>query len=178
MIEKKGFDDLIEACRLLQSRGLNFRCEIIGEGPLESALQEQIADAGLTTTVVLAGPQPQSEVIRRLAHSTVFALPCVAELGGGMDNLPTVVMEAMAAALPVVSTAIGGVPEMVRDGLSGFLVPEHQPAALAEVLGRLLPDRDLARSLGQAGRQRAAEIFAIEKSAQSLIALFRQFGAL
>ena len=95
-----------------------------------------------------------------------------------MNNLPTVVMEAMAAALPVVSTAIGGVPEMVRDGITGLLVPEHQAPALADALARLLGDRALARSLGEAGRQRAAELFAIDKSAQALSALFQRLGAL
>ena len=174
LIEKKGFGDLVEACRLLESRALNFDCEIIGEGPLESALREQIAAASLTKSVVLAGPQPQLEVVRRLAQSTVFALPCVAEADGGMDNLPTVIMEAMAAGLPVVSTAIGGVPEMVCQGVTGLLVPEHQPVALAEALARLLSDRPLARSLGQAGRERAAELFAIEQSVRSLGAVFRQ----
>lgn len=178
LIEKKGFNDLIEACRLLQERGIDFRCEIIGEGPLEAALREQIRAVGLTSVVVLAGPLPQGEVIGRLARSAVFALPCVAETEGGMDNLPTVVMEAMAAALPVVSTAIGGVPEMVGAETTGLLVPEHRPAALAEALARLLADRALARSLGGAGRQRAAELFAIDKSVQSLGALFRQLGAL
>jgi glycosyltransferase involved in cell wall biosynthesis len=173
LIEKKGFSDLIEACRLLQERGVDFRCEIIGEGPLESALREQIAVAGLADRVALAGPLPQGEVIRRLACSAVFALPCVAAAEGGMDNLPTVVMEAMAAGLPVVSTAVGGVPEMVREGVTGFLVAEHQPAALADVLARLLGDRALARSFGATGRQHAAEVFAIEESAHALIALFR-----
>jgi colanic acid/amylovoran biosynthesis glycosyltransferase len=174
LIEKKGFNDLIEACRLLQSRALNFDCEIIGEGPLESALREQIAAASLTKSVTLAGAQPQLEVVRRLARSTVFALPCVAEAGGGMDNLPTVIMEAMAAGLPVVSTAIGGVPEMVRQDATGLLVPERQPVALAEALARLISNRPLARSLGQAGRERVAELFTIEQSVRSLGALFRQ----
>ena len=177
LIEKKGFDDLIEACRLLRLREIEFRCEIIGEGPLEPTLREKITASGLTTTVTLTGAQPQSEVVRRLAQSTVFALPCRSEASGAIDNLPTVIMEAMAAGLPVVSTATGGVPEMVRDGLTGFLVPERQPAALADALARLLADRALARSLGEAGRERAAELFAIEKSAQALLALFRQFTA-
>lgn len=168
LIEKKGFDDLIAACRLLVDRGVAFRAEIIGEGPLEADLAAQIANAGLTKSVRLAGPQPQSEVISRLARSAVFALPCVAEAGGGMDNLPTVVMEAMAAGLPVVSTPIGGVPEMVREGETGLLVPERAPAALADALARLLLDRALAQSLGAAGRRRAAELFAIEQSARAL----------
>ena len=95
-----------------------------------------------------------------------------------MYNLPTVVMEAMAARLPVISTALGGVPEMVCDGFTGLLVPEHQPVALADALAQVLVDRRFARSLGEAGRQRAAELFAIDKSAEALRALFQQVGAL
>jgi colanic acid/amylovoran biosynthesis glycosyltransferase len=175
LIEKKGFPDLIEACRLLHERGLAIRAEIIGEGPLEKPLREQIAAAGLTNVIALAGPLPQREVIEQLARATVFALPCVAEAAGGMDNLPTVIMEAMAAGLPVVSTPLGGVPEMVQDGITGFLVPERQPGALADALDRLLTDRRLALSLGKAGRERA-QFFAIEKSAQALRALFAQLA--
>ena len=177
LIEKKGFSDLVEACRLLRARGTDFRCQIIGEGPLQAALQEQITAGGLTSVVLLTGPLAQGEVIDRLARAWVFALPCVPETGGGMDNLPTVVMEAMAAALPVVSTPLGGVPEMVLDGVTGFLVPGDQPAALAEALSRVLADRTLARSLGEAGRQRAGSSFAIEKSVLALRVLFQSFGA-
>ncbi len=177
LIEKKGFGDLIEACRLLAAQGTAFRAEIIGEGPLEADLQKQIDAAGLTTSVILAGPLPQAEVIHRLARSAVFALPCVPETGGGMDNLPTVVMEAMAAGLPVVSTALAGVPEMVQDGITGVLIPEHAPTVLAGTLASLLTDSARARSLGEAGRARAAEIFAIERSVQELRTLYAAFGA-
>ena len=168
---------MIEAGRLLRERGIEFRCEIIGEGPLEPVLREQIATAGLTNSVVLTGPLPQGEVIARLAQSALFVLPCVTEADGGMDNLPTVVMEAMAAGLPVISTAVAGVPEMVEEGATGLLVPEHQPVALADAVDRLLGDRPLALSLGEAGRQRAAELFAIEKSGAALRLLFQEFGA-
>lgn len=177
LIEKKGFADLLEACRRLAEQGIDFRAEIIGEGPLAAALQTQIGAAGLTKRVTFTGPLPQREVIRRLAQGVVFALPCVTEAGGGMDNLPTVVMEAMAAGLPVVSTPIGGVPEMVRDGVTGFLVPERQPALLAEALARLLGDRALAHSLGKSGREEAATRFAIEESARQLQTLFQRLAA-
>jgi colanic acid/amylovoran biosynthesis glycosyltransferase len=177
LIEKKGFEDLIQACRLLRERGLDFRCEIVGEGPLEGTLQAQIAAAGLTNTVVLTGPLAQAEIIERLARSALFVLPCVAEKDGEMDNLPTVVMEAMAAHLPVVSTQVAGIPEMVVDEETGLLVPEHQPVALANAIERLVRDRAQARSLGEAGRRRAAQLFAIEKSAAELRSLFHEFGA-
>jgi glycosyltransferase involved in cell wall biosynthesis len=84
----------------------------------------------------------------------------------------------MAAGLPVVSTALAGVPEMVQEGVTGFLVPERQPVALAEALSRLLADPALAWSLGEAGHERAAQLFAIEKSARALRNLFAQFAPL
>ncbi|MBA3962600.1 MAG: glycosyltransferase family 4 protein [Chthoniobacterales bacterium] len=174
LIEKKGFNDLIEACRLLAGRRVNFHCEIIGEGPLEGTLRAEIETAGLTKSVVLTGPLPQSEVIRRLSRSAVFALPCVAEAGGGMDNLPTVIMEAMAAGLPVVSTALAGVPEMVLEGVTGLLIPERQPAALSEALARVLLQPELAHSLGAAGRERAAARFAVERNVRELRAFFEK----
>ncbi len=173
LIEKKGFEDLVAASALLAEQGIPFRAEIIGEGPLAKELNAQIANAGLTTRVFLTGPLPQSEIIARLARASIFALPCVTESGGGMDNLPTVIMEAMAAALPVVSTPLGGVPEMVREGETGILIPERNPAALAAALRRLLQNREVAHSLGEAGRRRATELFAIEKSAEQLQRLFR-----
>jgi colanic acid/amylovoran biosynthesis glycosyltransferase len=168
LIEKKGFADLIEACRLLWERKVQFRCDIIGEGPLATSLGERIRKAGLTDCVILDGPRPEDEVKAALAQSTVFALPCVREADGGMDNLPTVVMEAMAAALPVVSTAIAGLPEMVVEGETGMLLPEHEPAILSGVLERLLSDQDFARSLGAKGRERATNLFAIEKTVEDL----------
>src|SRR5436309_2375658 len=85
LIEKKGFADLIEACRLLKPRGRPFACEIIGEGPLEAALRAQIAEAGLESCVKLAGPLTQSEIVSRVELATIFVLPCTREADGGME---------------------------------------------------------------------------------------------
>ena len=172
LIEKKGFSDLISACRVLYSRNRTFRCRIIGEGPLEESLRAQIAAAGLNESVQLTGPQTQAEIAARLAHATVFALPCTREADGGMDNLPTVIMEAMAAGLPVISTPLAGVPEMVMDGTNGELVPERDPPALAAGIERLLDDPARARQLGERGRQIAREKFSIETSVRQLREIF------
>ena len=172
LIEKKGFSDLVGACALLHSRGKMFRCAIIGEGPLEDSLRSQIENSGLTDYVELTGPQTQSEIATRLAHATIFTLPCTREADGGMDNLPTVIMEAMAAALPVISTPLAGIPEMVQDGVNGVLVPDRDPSALAGALERLLNDPQEARRLGERGRQIAREKFSIEESARKLREIF------
>ena len=177
LIEKKGFADLIRACRQLQDEGRSFHCEIIGEGPFEEQLCRQIDELHLPNEVRLLGPKSQSQVVEHLANSTVLVLPSVVDPEGGMDNLPTVIMEAMAAGLPVVSTAIGGIPEMIIENETGFLVSPSAPAALAHALGKVIVDLPLARRLGENGRKRAEELFSIEKNARSLVRLIEQIGS-
>ena len=171
LIAKKGFADLIRACRLLMARGKSFRCEIIGEGPLEEELREQIAQLDLLGCVELPGAKPQQEIREHLAAASAFVLPSVIDPDGGMDNLPTVIMEAMAAGLPVISTAIGGIPEMVIQNETGFLVPPGDVAALDAAIEHLFDEIGLARRLGEHGFQRAKELFSIEKNVRSLLAL-------
>jgi colanic acid/amylovoran biosynthesis glycosyltransferase len=170
LIAKKGFADLIRACALLAERGKLFRCEIIGEGPLENELRAQIAQLNLQNRFVLSGAKPQREVRQHLAAASVFVLPSIADPEGGMDNLPTVIMEAMATGLPVVSTNIGGIPEMVVQNETGFLVQPADPIALAKAIEDVIDDRLLAQRLGEAGHQRAQELFSIEKNVRELCA--------
>ncbi len=163
LIEKKGFADLLAACALLRERGVEFRCEIIGEGPLRETLVAQAVEG-----VEFLGARSQAEITERLAAAHLFALPCTTETDGGMDNLPTVIMEAMAAGLPVVSTPLAGVPEMVLPDATGLLVPDRNPPALADALASLLANPERARALGAAGRERAAEKFSLERNVAAL----------
>jgi colanic acid/amylovoran biosynthesis glycosyltransferase len=172
LIEKKGFRDLISACALLKARGHAFVCSIIGEGPLEESLRAQIAAEKLEQSVKLTGPQTQAQIAEHLAHATMFTLPCTREADGGMDNLPTVIMEAMAAGLPVISTPLGGIPEMVEPGINGELVPERDPEALSAAIERLIADPSQSRRFGNRGREIAREKFSIEASARQLQQLF------
>ncbi len=121
--------------------------------------------------VQLPGAKPQHELRERLAAANVFVLPSVPEAEGGMDNLPTVIMEAMATGLPVVSTRIGGIPEMVIDNETGFLVRPDDPVALADAIEKVINDRSLGQKLGQAGHGRAQKLFSIEKNVRDLCAL-------
>jgi colanic acid/amylovoran biosynthesis glycosyltransferase len=171
LIDKKGFADLISACRLLVERGKSFRCQIIGEGPLEEKLRRQIDELNLQNCVELVGPKPQHEIAEHLATGTVFVLPSVIDANGGMDNLPTVIMEAMATGLPVISTAIGGIPEMVIDNETGFLVSAGDVVALAGAIENVITNLSLARKLGQGGHERAQMLFSIEKNVRELCAL-------
>jgi len=171
LIPKKGFGDLIRACALLAKRGKSFRCEIIGEGLLENELHRQIDELFLQNTVVLSGAKPQTELRGRLAAANVFVLPSVIDPDGGMDNLPTVIMEAMATGLPVVSTNIGGIPEMVVKHETGFLVKPGDAPAMADAIENVINDRSSATRLGHYGCERARTLFSIEKNVRELCAL-------
>lgn len=171
LIPKKGFRDLIRACSLLAERGKSFQCEIIGEGPLEIELRSQIERLGLQNRVVLSGTKPQSQVRHHLAAANVFVLPSVIDPDGGMDNLPTVIMEAMATGLPIVSTNLGGIPEMVVENETGFLVQPGDVESMADGIQNLISDCSLAERLGQSGYDRAQALFSIEKNVRDLCAL-------
>ena len=171
LIAKKGFADLIRACGLFAERGKSFQCEIIGEGPLENDLRAQIERLGLQNSVILSGAKPQREVRQRLAAANVFVLPSVVDAQGGMDNLPTVIMEAMATGLSVISTNIGGISEMVVQNETGFLVRPGDSVVLSGAIEKVIDDRVLAQKLGHAGYERAQRLFSIDKNVRELCAL-------
>jgi colanic acid/amylovoran biosynthesis glycosyltransferase len=178
LVEKKGFGDLIDACRLLRAEGVEFTCDILGGGPMEKELQARIDRDQLGASVRLLGPKSQAEVRERLAEATIFVLACVPEKGGGSDNLPTVVMEAMACSAPVISTRLAGVPEMIQDGAEGVLVAPGAPPALAEAMGKLLRDQALAVRLGTQGRASVEEKFSIENTTRALKYLLVKNGGI
>ncbi len=169
LIEKKGFGDLVAACAKLRKMGVPaFECVIVGDGPLEDELGGRIAAEKLDDIVTLAGAKSQREIVELLGGTSVFALACVTERAGGKDNLPTVIMEAMAARVPCLSTRLAGIPEMVIEGETGLLVDEGDVSGLAEALAKLLRDKELRSRMGEAGRMRAREVFAKEITARSL----------
>jgi glycosyltransferase involved in cell wall biosynthesis len=179
LIEKKGYDDLITACGMLRDRGMKFQCRIVGEGPLEADLKSQITKYKLQDEVHLTGPLRMSEITRLLAEETqVFALACKTEREGGKDNLPTVLMEAMATSLPCVSTRLAGIPEMVHDGVTGLLCDEGRPDQLAERIAALLQDSARCDAMGVAGLNLAKERFAKEITAFELLRALASHSAM
>jgi glycosyltransferase involved in cell wall biosynthesis len=176
LIPVKGHTHLIAACARLRERGIPFECDIVGDGPLRGILQAEIDAANLGGSVRLTGSLPQEEVFRRLGASDVFALPSIVDSQGATDILPTVVLEAMAAARPVAATRVGGVAELVEDGRTGFMLPPGDAAALADALERLLEHAALRREFGAAGRAKVEHDFRVQASAAALRELFAQHG--
>lgn len=168
LVEKKGFDVLIEACALLSARGTGFRCRIVGGGEREEQLRELITARDLTDRVELVGPRTQDEVQRIVRSGAVLAAPCVVGRDGNRDGLPTVLLEAMAIGTPCVSTPVTGIPELVRHEKTGLLVPERDAAGLATALERLLEDSGLRVRLARAARTLVEENFDISLNAATM----------
>jgi len=177
LVEKKGFDDLVTACALLVARGCDFTCDIIGDGPLQAALQAQITQHGLVDRVRLLGPQPQGDVITHIQNAAIFAAPCVVGEDGNRDGLPTVLLEAMALGTPCVSTDVTGIPEVLRHNATGLMVPQHSPALLAHALAQLLDDAALRVDLAEAARAHIETNFDIHRNAAQIRALYRAASA-
>jgi len=168
---RKGFGDLVRACGILKRAGHAFRCVIVGDGPERARLEALIRAEGLSEEVTLVGSLPQPEVFAQYARSDIFALPCrpvtlqVFDREAGLlkgleawfeggeramkDGIPNVLAEAMVMGLPVVSTDLSGIPELVENGRNGMLVPPGDVDKLAGALAELLGDASLRKRLGE-----------------------------
>ena len=177
LIAKKGVGTLIEACRLLRDRGVALECEIVGEGPLRRKLEAQVREAGLGDLVRLTGPATQLAVRERYAAAHLFVLPCIIAPDGDRDGLPIAILEALACGLPVISTPVAGIPEVLRDGANALLVPPGDPPALADAVARLLSDPPLYHRLAANARASVEPRFDRRHAIAALRTRFQESGA-
>ncbi len=172
LVDKKGFDVLIDACDVLRRRGREVRCDIVGDGLLRDKLLEQIEQRRLTGQVRLLGARPRDEVMARMQAAAVLAVPCVISENGNRDGLPTVLLEAMALGTPCVSTDVTGIPEVIRDGETGLLSVQGDPESLAHRLERLLDDQELRVRIAERARALVEAEFDIHRNTPRIRALF------
>ena len=174
LVAFKGFDDLIDACAELARHRIDFVCDIIGDGPLRETLQAKIEQLDLASQVNLLGSLSQDVVLEKLRAADIFALASTTDTQGATDVFPTVILEAMASARPVVSTRLAGIPELVIDGQTGMLTPPGDSTALARALEQLLRDPELRLRFGHAGRGRIEQHFRIEQTVAPLIEMLER----
>jgi len=169
--EVKGHEYLVDACGRLRERGIDFTCDIVGGGPRREMVQARIDAANLGDRVRILGPQPRPEVQRLIREADVFVLPSVMAKNGEREGIPVALMEAMVAGLPVVSSVLSGIPELVETEVSGLLVPPRDDAALAEALERLAGDPALRARLAEAGRAKVEAEFDLTANIDRLASL-------
>jgi glycosyltransferase involved in cell wall biosynthesis len=169
LVAFKGFEYLIEACEQLRQRSIEFHCEIVGDGPLREKLRQHIAELRLDGWITLAGALPQDCVLERLRGCDIFALASTTDDNRASDIFPTVILEAMASARPVVSTTLAGIPESVVDKETGLLLPAGESGLFADALEVLCRDAQLRVRFGAAGRSRVEQYFQIETTVEPLL---------
>src|SRR5882757_1903952 len=174
LVPFKGFDDLIDACAELARRQIDFVCDIVGDGPLRETLQAKIEQLDLSSRVKLLGSLSQAAVLEKLQAADIFALASTTDAQGATDVFPTVILEAMASARPVVSTRLAGIPELVVEGQTGMLAPPGDPTTLAHALEQLLRDPELRLRFGHSGRARIEQDFRIEKTVAPLMEMLER----
>ena len=178
LVRKKGLDTLVDACALLRDRGLDFEAVIAGEsGASEQEVRDRVAAGGLEGRVTLLGPLTQDALFEEYQRASVFALPCRVLEDGDRDGIPNVLMEAMACSVPVVTTGVSGITELVHDGENGLIVDPDRPGDLADALHRLVKDPGLAHQLAEQGRRTVAERFDAATTAGRMASLLTGGGS-
>lgn len=172
LVRKKGLDTFVDACALLRDRDVDFEAVIVGgAGDHEEQVRARVAATGLEQRVTLLGPLTQTGLFAQYQQASVFALPCRVLEDGDRDGIPNVLVEAMACGVPVVSTGVSGITELVRDGENGLVVAPDRPVDLADALHRLVKDPALARHLAERGRATVSERFDAATAAERMASL-------
>lgn len=173
LLEVKGHTYLIQACKLLRDRGVNFTCHLVGKGKYHGRLAKEINQFGLGDHIIFHGACTQSHVRELLIASDIFVLASTPTRQGAREGIPVSIMEGMAVGLPVVSSDISGIPELVENGLCGFLTPPGDVDALARSIGVLIEEGSLRRKMGAAAREVILRDFNLESNARQLIQMFQ-----
>lgn len=174
-VEKKGLDTLLDAFARLPDN-LNWRWVHIGAGGLVKDLKQQAITFGLQDRLEWRGALPQTAVLEQYRKSDIFVLPCRIAKNGDRDGLPNVIVEAQSQCLPVISTTVSGVPELVDDGKNGLLVDQNDPQQFSAAIEKLMKNPDLRHQMGQAGERRVRGDFDHITSIGYLGDLFVQQG--
>jgi len=171
LFECKGFEYLIEACRLLRENNFPFRCRIVGGGYLENNLRHLVSNLRLQDLVEITGYQPQERMPGHYLWADLFILPAVLKIHWG---IPNVLLEALAVGVPVACTELPSLVELVENPRCGFIIPEKNPEAIAELIMKSSADRKLLEKYGRAGRKKIEEKWDIKKTAGRIAALFNR----
>jgi glycosyltransferase involved in cell wall biosynthesis len=171
LMPTKGFDDLIRSCKILKDKGIDFICDIVGDGPMEAGLRQLLEDLDLKIQVNLRGPLPQEDIIRLYQEADIFVLASRKTRHRDVqDGIPVVLMEAMASGIPVISTRISGIPELIEDTVTGILVCPEDLIGLSKAIERIYFDTEYAGRLARNARARVEKEYDISISADKLIA--------
>lgn len=166
--EKKGIAYLIEALAILKEKNIKFNFTLIGSGPLKNEYDAQIKRLSLEKNIVIKYPLPQEKIVEELSNSSVMVLPCIRADNGDRDVLPNVLKEAMAMKVPVITSDIAEIHELIENKKDGILIPPRDPKKIAESISLIFKNKRLAKKLGENGRKKIEKNFNVKIEAEKL----------
>ncbi len=172
LVKKKGGAVLLKSCSILKERGVKFQCWIAGDGPERAHLELQSTVNHLKDVMKFFGTVPNSQMRSFYEQAAVFVLPCIIDEKGDRDGIPNVMLEAMAMGLPVVSTNISAIPEVLQHRVNGYMLEPADYEGLADALQELLSNTRLRNALGKNGRSAVEQLFDLERNSEALALLF------
>lgn len=172
-IEKKGLIYLIKALHILNKRNINYECVLAGQGPEEGNYKNLINEFKIPN-IKFVGSLSREEVKKQLSDSSILVLPCIIAKDGNRDGLPNTLKEAMAMGIPVITSNICGIEELVEDNVNGILVPPKNPEAIADAIEKLIKNSRAGEEMGKAGRKKIEENFNIKVETKKLEKAFQE----
>ncbi len=177
LVKKKGFDYLISACKMLKSYGVDFRLSIVGDGPRMAQLKLKAKMLRVTDRVSLLGHIPHDGVSRLIRDADIFMVPSRVNRSGDSDGLPTVLSEAMIHRVPVIATDVAGIPDLVQDRVTGLLIPQQNPEAIAQAVMTMTRDRESALKMAEKGRERVLDVYDSDRNHRAILELIRNHSS-
>jgi len=171
-VATKGLEYLVRAVKILVDEGVDVQLTLGGSGALEAPLKCLAMGLGIKDRVLFPGFIPHDRAQEYILDADVFVMPSVVRSNGDRDGLPTVLMEALLHGVPVISTDVGGIREVVEDGATGLIVPQRDPKALAQAVKRLKDDPEKAREMARQGKRRVSDLYDTERNVKELAGLF------
>lgn len=168
MVEKKGFDVLIRACEILKKKNISFKLQLAGGGPLKTELESLVNALNLSDSIYFIDSIPHKNVPDWIKSLDIFVLACQKDKNDDMDGIPVVLMESMLSGVPVITTRLSGIPELVEDNVTGFLCEPKNPESLAGKIQSLLSNREIRNTLSIAAILKVQEEFELKQNVQIL----------
>ncbi len=175
LVPKKAFDTLLAACAILSKRGIDYTCELVGEGPEKQPLTKRIHDSGLEKNVVMTGAVTQEQLPQYYRRAMLVVVTSRILPNGDRDGIPNVLLEAMARGAPVIATDTPSIREVVRHNLNGWLIPPDHPETLADAIQKLLADGNLRDQFSRQAASTIRQHFDAEQHARDLVEFYRSF---
>lgn len=175
LVGKKGYEYLLHACGVLKNNSITFHLDFVGDGSSFNRLKRLCQSLELDSHVTFHGFQPYDKIPEFYQKADIFIMPSVIHSSGDRDGIPTVLMESLLCQVPVITTPVSGIPELIENEITGILVPQKDPTAIAEAITRLITEKEHARIMAKNGKLKVLELFNPQRNHKKVLQLYNSY---